>query len=194
MQKWRLKTNQFSRLFKRVNELIMLHAVVKEPQLLQYNPYVNTTMLSPGQYQALDPNDPVTYASTVHWPEPLPVDHLLKLNEVQARMSMGLESKRGALRAMGEPFANQKLNEIQQEMLEDLKEQAAVGLLNAQANQFIISATGMTPDGSQPLMVPGQEGEDGAMMPGVDPQLAQEIMMRAYQQMPPERTEYSSTD
>lgn len=193
MQKYRLKTTQFSRLFKRINELIMLHAVIKEPQLLVYNEFVNPTMLKPGQYAELDPNDPLTYLSTVHWPEPLPVDKLIKLNEVQALVSMGLESKRGVLRAMGEPFADQKLNEVQSEVIEDLKEQGAINLLNAQVSQFIMAATGMTPDG-QPLILPGQEGEDGGMAPAVNPELAQEILGRAYQQMPAERSSYSDSE
>lgn len=192
MQKYRLKKTQYSRLFKRVNELVMLHAVIKEPDSLVYNQFISTVPLKPGQYDRLDPNDPVTYQSTVHWPEPLPVDQLVKLNEVQAKQAMGLESKRGALRALGEPFADQKLNEIQEEQIEDLKEQAALNLIQAQAAQFIIQATGMTPDG-QPLILPGQagppgeDGEPGPMAPSVDPNLANEIMYRAYAPAPVER-------
>jgi hypothetical protein len=186
MQKYNLKKIQYSRLFKRINELIILYAAFKEPESLSYNPYVASIPLKPTQYPQLDPNDPVTYQTTVHWPEPLPVDVLIKINEIQARMAMGLESKRGALRDMGDMFADQKIAEINDEMMEDMKEQAAMNLIQAQASQFIIQATGMTPDG-QPLMMPGQDMGDGTMAPGVDPNLAQEIMMRAYQQEPPQR-------
>jgi hypothetical protein len=104
---------------------------------------------------------------------------------------MGLESKRGALRDMGDMFADQKIAEINDEMMEDMKEQAAMNLIQAQASQFIIQATGMTPDG-QPLMMPGQDMGDGTMAPGVDPNLAQEIMMRAYQQAPPQRENFDN--
>lgn len=186
MQRYRLKKIQYTRLFKRINELIILHAAVKEPQSMQYNPYISTIPLRPGQYEVLDPTDPVTYETTVHWPEPLPVDVLIKINEIQARMAMGLESKRGALRDMGEMFPEQKIAEINDEMMEDMKEQAALNLIQAQAAQFIMQATGMTPDG-QPLILPGQDMGDGTVAPGVDPNLAQEIMMRAYQPQPAQR-------
>jgi hypothetical protein len=192
MLKYGLKKTQYSRLFKQINELIMLHAVIKEPQSLIYNPLVSSIPLTPGQYPELDPTDPITYQTTVHWPEPLPVDVLIKINEIQARMAMGLESKRGALRDLGEMFPEQKMNEINEEMLEDMKEQAALNLVQAQASQFIISATGMLPDG-QPLILPGQagppdeEGNPTGVAPAVDPVLAQEIMARAYEQAPAER-------
>jgi hypothetical protein len=186
MQKYMLKKIQYSRLFKRINELIILHAAVKEPQSLQYNPFVATVPLRPGQYEVIDPADPASYQTTVHWPEPLPVDTLIKINEIQARMAMGLESKRGALRDMGEMFPEQKMAEINDEMIEDMKEQAAMNLIQAQAAQFIIQATGMTQDG-QPLILPGQDMGDGSVSPAVDPNLAQDIMMRAYQPDPVQR-------
>jgi hypothetical protein len=44
----------------------------------------------------LDPADPITYQTTVHWPPPLPTDVLVKLNEEMMKMQMGLQSKRGA--------------------------------------------------------------------------------------------------
>lgn len=192
MQKYRLKRIQYTRLFKRINELVMLHASVKEPEMLMYNPYVSSVPLRPTQYPQLDPVDPVTYETTVHWPEPLPVDVLIKINEVQAKMAMGLESKRGALRELGELFADQKIAEINDEMIEDMKEQAALNLINAQASQFIMQATGMTPDG-QPLILPGQDMGDGNVIPAVDPALAQDIMMRAYQPNPAERESFEDS-
>lgn len=196
IHKYRLKKIQYNRLFKRINELIILHAAVKEPESLQFNPYVSTVPLRPGQYEVLDPSDPVIYQTTIHWPEPLPVDNLIKINEIQARMAMGLESKRGALRDMGDLFVDQKLAEINDEMMEDMKEQAALNLVQAQASQFIIQATGMTPDG-QPLVMPGQtmtdeEGNVTGMAPAVDPNLANEIMSRAYSVNPPEREDFDS--
>jgi len=195
MQKYSLKKTQYSRLFKRINELIILTAVTKEPGMMVYNPAFSSLELQPGQYPELDPNDPITYETSCHWVDPLPIDALIKINEIQAKMSMGLESKRGALRDLGEMFPDQKITEIHEEMLEDMKEQAALNLINAQAAQFIMQATGMTPDG-QPLILPGQEGppnEDGSpgqMAPTVDPNLANQIMAKAYQVTPAERTDY----
>lgn len=198
MLRYGLKTTQYTRLFKRINELIMLHAVIKEPNSLVYNPYVASIPLKPSQYPELDPADPVTYQTTVHWPNPLPVDVLVKLNEIQAKMGMGLESKKGALKQFGEAFPDQKLVEINEEMMDDIKEQAALNLLQAGAAQFIMMATGMTPDG-QPLIVPGAqqtdaEGNPTGMAPQIDPNLANEIMARAYQVMPPERTSFDSSE
>jgi hypothetical protein len=122
------------------------------------------------------------------------MDVLLKLNEVQAKMSMGLESKKGALKDMGEWFPDQKLNEIYEELMEDTKGQAALNLISAQTNQFIIQATGMTADG-QPIVLPGMdqvdaEGNPVGMAPSVDPNLAMEVMARAYQQTPPAREDF----
>lgn len=197
MQRWGLKKTQYNRLFKRINELIILTAVVKEPNLLAWDPNMSSIDLKPGQYQVLDPQDPVTYETSCHWADPLPVDALIKINEIQARMGMGLESKRGALRDLGEMFPDQKLTEIHEELMEDLKEQAAMNLIQAQAAQFIMYATGMTPDG-QPLMIPGEAGpagEDGTpgpMAPAVDPAMAQEIMNRAYGVVPAERTDFDT--
>lgn len=196
MQKYGLKKMQYGRLFKRINELIILHACVKEPNSLVYNPMVASIPLKPTQYEELDPADPVTFLTSVHWPDPLPVDTLIKINEVQAKMAMGLESKKGALRDMGIAFPAQKMAEINEELIEDTKEQAALNLIQAQASQFIIQATGMTPEG-QPLILPGgPAGEDeegnptGPAAPMVDPNLAQEIMYRAYEQDMPERTTF----
>jgi hypothetical protein len=196
MQKYGLKKTQYTRLFKRINELVILHAALKEPQALVWNPMVSTVPLQPGQYEICDPNDPITYDTHVLWPDPLPVDVLVKINEVQAKMAMGLESKRGALREFGEVFTEQKISEVNDEMLEDVKEAAAMQLVQAQAAQFIIQATGMTPDG-QPLMIPGMEtgpdGEPTGMAPAVNTDLAMEIMNRAFAEEPPQRESFSDT-
>jgi hypothetical protein len=197
MQRFSLKKTQYGRLFKRVNELIIKTAILKEPQLLMWDPTVSSVMLKPGQYPQLDPNDPVTYETSVHWADPLPVDALIKINEIQARMGMGLESKRGALKALGEMFPDQKLTEIHEELVEDIKSQAAMNLVQAQSAQFIMYSTGMTPEG-QPLVMPGvagppgADGAPGAMAPAVNPMMAQEIMSRAYNVVPAERTDFDT--
>ena len=93
-------------------------------------------------------------------------------------------------------FPDQKLSEISDELMEDLKNQAAMNLIQAQASQFIVQATGFTPDG-QPVILPGAagppgaDGEPGAMAPVVDPMLAQDVMNRAYQVMPAERADFN---
>jgi hypothetical protein len=111
-------------------------------------------------------------------------------------MAMGLESKRGALRDLGVQFPDQKMQEIFEEIVEDAKEQGALGLIQAQIAQFTMQATGMTPDG-QPIVLPGQVDENGQSMgpaPMVDPVLAQEIMNRAYAPVPPETVDFEAGD
>lgn len=199
MQRYQLKKIQYSSLFRRINELVMLHLAIKEPQSLLFNPILSPIPPKPTQYLELDPQDPLTYASTVHWPDPLPMDVALKLNEIMAKMQLGLESKRGALKDLGEMFPDEKMREIFEELGADLRDQAALQLLQAQATQLIVSATGFTPDG-QPVILPGEQGppsedgQPGEMYPAINMPLAQEIFNRAYGQSPPQRSDFSETE
>jgi hypothetical protein len=190
MPRYHQKKVQYTPGFKQVNEHIMLHLAIFEPQALQYNPYLSSVRPDADQMLALDPADPLTYRTEIFWPDPMPMDRLLKINEIQALMAMSLESRKGALRDLGEQFPDQKLREIFEEMLEDIKEQAALDLIRMQAAQFQMASTGMTPDG-QPILTPEGTGVPGAP---IDPALAQEVMERAYQQMPPQVMDYDTTD
>lgn len=185
---------QYTDLLQRVNELIILTAAIYEPEQLVYNPQVAAVPLKPTQYAECLADDPATYKTTVNWPSPLPMDVIIKLNEEQAKMSMGLQSKRGAIESMGETFPDQKLREIFEELLEDQKEQGALGLVNAQTSQFILQATGAMADGT-PVVVPGVGGQDEngdpvGVAPAVDPYLSGQIMERAYGEMPPARSDF----
>jgi hypothetical protein len=198
MQKHQQKKVLYTPLFKRINELIIKYAALFEPEWLKFNPLNSSIQPQPDQYLALDPMDPVTYRTSVNWPDPLPVDILFKINEVQAKMALGLESRAGAMRDLGEQFPEQKLQQIFEEQMEDTKMQASLDLIKAQAGQFTMQATGMTPDG-QPLIIPGTqqtdaEGNPTGMAPQVDPNLANELMYRAYQPLPPERMDFDETD
>ena len=105
----------------------------------------------------LDPASPVSYRTYVDWPSPMPIDRLLKINEIQALMAMNLESRRGALRDLGVQFPDQKIREIFEEVMEDTKEQGALHLIQNQIAAFNMAATGMTPDGT-PMMGTDAEG------------------------------------
>jgi hypothetical protein len=135
----------------------------------------------------------LVYKTTIHWPEPLPVDVLIKLNEVQAKMQLGLESKEGALRILGEEFPREKLSEIFEELQDDAIDQGALDMMRAQIQQAIMLATGMlpTPDGgAQPA--PAESGNvntsenAGSPMPGLgaampmEGQIVNQIVSRAY--------------
>lgn len=172
MNKWNQKTTQYGRGIQRINELILLNLVLKEPQNMVWNPTVEGE-LEPGEAQLLDPNDPLTYQNYVHFQPPLPLDKLIVLNEIQTKLSLGLESKAGALRALGEEFPFEKLEEIRSELLMDAKADGAVKLVQTQIENTIANLTGMLSGGlnGQPVPVanatPGGApgGEAGPMLP-----------------------------
>ncbi len=175
MNRYHQKIIQYAHGLERINELILLNLAIKEPETFTWNPQFNTP-IKPGQVQQLDPNDPLTYLSYVHFPQPLPLDKLIALNEVQTMLSMGLESKEGALRALGEEFPAEKIQEIRQELMDDAKADGALQMLKNEIAGEIMKLTGMTmgPDGApgQPIMDPvtgaPQGGQPSAATPIVD--------------------------
>ncbi len=194
MQRYQHKKIQYSKLFKQINEFVIRYIAIYEPDWMKYNPFIAAAPPKKNQYMELDPTDPASFRSTIEWPTPLPMDTLLKLNEEQAKISMGLSSKRSALKGLGEAFPDQKMQEIFEEAVEDTKQQGSLQLVQAQTSQFIIQATGMTPDG-QPLVLPGMDqvdenGNPVGMAPAVDPMLAQEIIAGAYDMYPAARDDF----
>ena len=190
MHRYHQKRTQYTAGLKLVNELVLRHLALFEPESMLYNPSLAAVIPDPDQMTQLDPYDPVTYRTDIFWPDPMPMDRLLKINEIQALMAMSLESRKGALRDLGEQYPDQKLREVFEELLEDLKEQGALDLIRMQVQQFQMASTGMTPDG-QPILSP--EGVPAPAAP-IDPALAQEIIDRAYQPMPPQIMDYDSND
>ena len=185
MNRWSHKVAQYQEGLQRINELVMLNLVVKEPETLVYNPEVNGP-IKPGQVEALDPNDPITYINYAHFPPPLPLDKLVLLNELAQKVSMGLESKHGALRALGEEFPDEKLREIRQELVDEARAEGALNLMRVQIQKQIMDMTGMMagPDGTatpiDPMVMGGGDvlgdGQTGPVDPatGGDPQVAME--------------------
>ena len=161
MQVYHQKRIQYEHLLKRINELVMLTLAVKEPEELAYVADEQEAPLRPGQLSILDPSDPITYQSTVHWPPPLPTDVLATLNEELMKQQMGIQSKRGTLRELGEQFPDEKMQEIFNELLEDMEDQGALDLKRAAIMRVVMELTGMGPDG-----VPAAPGEPGGP-PGV---------------------------
>jgi hypothetical protein len=131
------------------------------------------------------------------------------LNELAQKLSMGLESKAGALRALGEEFPEEKLQEIRSELITEAKAEGALNLIKAEVTKQLIDLTGMMvgPDGSatpmDPMMMQGDVTGDGEIGPssGAVPQdpavamvtMEQEAMLRqtllqnAYSEALPER-------
>jgi len=193
MNRYNMKKVHFTKGLIQLNELIIRTQAVHEPESLQWNPS-EATYPEPDQLQVLDPRDPNTYRTSIHWPDPLPVDQLIKLNELQAKMAMGLESKRGALRALGEEFPNDKMAEISEELRDDAMDQGALELINAQIAASVMAITGMvSPDGAQPsgetrsaggsdVTSAGSAQEESGALPGINPSgdIVNQLAQRAY--------------
>ena len=183
MNKYKQKIIQYARGIERINELVLLTLAIKEPETFLWNPAVDVP-LKPGQIPQLDPNDPLTYQTYTHFPPPLPLDKLIILNEIQTKMSLGLESKAGAMRTLGENFPDAKLEEIRRELIDDAQADGALKLIQTQVENEIAQLTGMlsggiggqptplTPEQAGPMGAPTGPGQPGPEAPG----LAQPIL------------------
>jgi hypothetical protein len=167
MNRYHQKIIQYAHGLERINELIILSLALKKPELFTYNENENQVPLKQGQLAQLDFNDPLTYRSYVHFPQPLPLDKLIALNEIQTKLSLGLESKEGALRSLGEEFPMEKLTEIRQELQDDAIADGALKLIQTQIEQDIASVTGSMP--GEPGKPMGAGGS-GAGQPPMEPQ------------------------
>ena len=157
MNRYHQKIVQYAYGLERVNELILRNLAVKEPETFTWNP-TSSTIPKPDQLLQLDPNDPITYRTYIHFPPPLPLDKLIILNEIQSMLSLGLESKEGALRNLGEEFPAQKIQEIRQGLIDDAKADGALKLVQTEIANEIMTLTGMVPgpDGSAAPLSPEQ--------------------------------------
>ena len=176
MNRYSQKVSQYGRGLERINELVILNLVIKEPETLMYNPATDGP-LSEGQLEQLDPNDPITYINHAHFPPPLPLDKLVLLNELQQKMSMGLESKEGALRALGEEFPLEKLQEVRSELINDAQAEGSLNLVKAQIQKQLMDITGMmvAPDGTATPMDPVMLGDGEMLGDGVGGVQGQEL-------------------
>jgi hypothetical protein len=192
MNRYNQKIVQYGEGIQKINELVLLTLAFKEPEVFTYNPLMNGP-IKPGQLPQLDPQDPITFQTHVHFPPPLPLDKLIVLNEIQTKMQMGLESREGALRHLGEEFPDEKLEEIRAELIRDAKADGALQLIKTQITSSIASLTGMLPDGEMPPgaqpgegIGPGPTGQPGIVSPledGVLQELQQvqvDLVTKAY--------------
>ena len=165
MNRWSQKVAQYGKGIERINELVILHLALKEPETLKYNPDEDGP-IKEGQLTQLDPNDPLTYQNYVQFPPPLPLDKLIVLNEIQTKLGMGLESKEGALRTLGEEFPEEKLAEIRSELRADAISDGALQLIKVQIQKEIQDMTGMMPgpDGNSAIPLQPTQLADGDIM------------------------------
>ena len=164
MNRYHQKIVQYAHGLERVNELILLNLALKEPETFIWDPNSSTVPLKQGQVDRLDINDPITFRSYVHFPQPLPLDKLIAINEVQSMLSLGLESKEGALRILGEEFPIEKLSEIRQELQDEAMADGALKLIQTQIEQDIMALTGSMPTQTGPGG-PSAPGGAGAQAP-----------------------------
>ena len=169
MQRYHMKKMSYTEGFQKVNALVLRTLFYFEPNSVLYDPGTEG-VLEEGQVTQVDPADPLVYQTVVHWPPPLPIDQLIALNEIQMKMALNLESKRGALATLGEEFPDEKAEEIFQEMKQDVIEQGALNMFRAQIDAFIMGSTGMIPgpsaDGQQSTPAPPPPSEEGSSSGG----------------------------
>lgn len=166
MQKFRQKETQYAAGLSSLNEIIIRTAALYMPEMLEINPDRDPP-LEDGQLEVLDPRDPLTYRNMVEFASPLPLDKLVALNEIQMEMGLGLESKRGALKKLGEAYPAEKLEELINELHQDALEQGALDLLNTQIQVLIGMLTGIPPGGGEPG--PGGAPPAGGVTPAGGP-------------------------
>lgn len=145
-----LKKTQYGHGIKHINKLSLLVLFTHEPGTLVYDPDTDG-IIQPDQPSILDINDPDIYYTDILWVDPLPADTLIKLNEIQMKLELGLESMKGAMRDLGEEFPDEKLQELFEEKVIDVKQRAALALIKAQADAAIIQLTGVIPEGTEPV-------------------------------------------
>lgn len=165
MQKFALKKQVYGYGLQLLNQLILRTYFLYEPETLRYDPKTGGIKTEDDQLDQLDPQDHNVYETIVKWPQPLPIDTLVKLNEIQVKMQLGLESKRGALRDLGCEFVDEKMGEIFDEKLREAKEDGALLFINQQINAVILEATGMLPDGMPVPPPPEANGPDSGSVP-----------------------------
>jgi hypothetical protein len=164
MLKYHLKKVQYGTGIRKINEYALRTLFIFEPQTAIYDADTDGIMQS-GQSPYLDPMDPQVYHTDIKWPEPLPTDTLVKLNEIQAKLMLDLESKKGALEELGEQFPDEKLQELWREQVDDLKMAAAKRIISAQVDAAIIALTGIVPEGAGEPVGPGETEETKTRKP-----------------------------
>jgi hypothetical protein len=159
------KVAQYGVGLEKINELALRTLALKEPQEFMYDPTTDGP-IKEGQLTQLDFADPITYKNYVQFPQPLPLDKLIILNEIQTKLGMGLESKEGALRTLGEEFPEEKLQEIREELKQDKIADGALELLQIQIQKQIMDMTGMMPgpDGASAVPLSPTELGDGDVL------------------------------
>jgi Phage portal protein, SPP1 Gp6-like len=151
MLRFNLKVTQYGNACRKISQIALRTLFMAEPATVRYD---QSTMgiMRDNQPLVINPADPQVYNLKIKFPPPLPQDELVVLNELQAKLMLELESKKGALAELGEQFPDEKLQELFEEQIDDLKMTAAKRIVNAQVDAAIMMLTGVIPqDAGQPM-------------------------------------------
>lgn len=164
MLKYSLKKTQYGNGIRKISQMALKTLFFFEPDEALYNDQTDGIMQD-WQLPYIDPSDPHVYDIECLFPPPLPQDQLVVLNEIMTELQLGLESKAGALRKLGEQFPDEKLQELFQEQLQDTKMAGAQRILDSQINAAIIMLTGIVPEGAGTPMDGGEHSEQTTRKP-----------------------------
>lgn len=153
--KHNLKKTQYGNGLRKISKLCLQTLFTFEPDSVFYDPETEGIQRD-GQPDRIDPEDPEVYDIEVLWAPPLPQDQLVLLNELQAKLVLELESKKGALRVLGEQFPDEKLQELWLEQVDDMNMAGAKRIRSAQIDAAIIALTGLVPEGAGEPVGPGE--------------------------------------
>lgn len=149
MLKYSMKKTQYGNGIRKISQIALKTLLWFEPDQAIFNPMTDGIMVDGlNQPPMIDMWDPQVYDIEVMFPPPLPQDQLVVLNEIMTELQLGLESKEGALRKLGEQFPDEKLQELFREQLNDTKMAGAQRILDSQINAAIMMLTGIIPDGA----------------------------------------------
>lgn len=166
MMKYNLKKTQYGNGFRKISQIALKTLFLFEPEQTRYNPNTDGIIREDGTQQpVVNPLDTQLYNIDIMWPPPLPQDQLVVLNEIQAELELGLESKQGALRKLGEQFPDEKLQELFVEQMDDVKMEAAKRILTTQVDAMIMMLTGIIPEGAGTPVGPGETSEQTTRKP-----------------------------
>lgn len=164
MLKYELKKTQYGNGFRKISQLSLKTLFLFEPSTTMYDQ--NTMgIMGDNQPPVISPADPQVYNIDIRFPAPLPQDQLVLLNEIQAKLMLELESKKGALQALGEQYPDEKLQELFQEQLDDTKMAAAKRLLSTHIDAVIAMMTGVLPEGAGTPLDGGETQEQTTRKP-----------------------------
>jgi hypothetical protein len=149
MLKYGLKKTQYGDGIRKISQMALKTLLFFEPEMAVFDPETDGILVDGlNQPLVIDLFDPKVYDIEVMFPPPLPQDQLVVLNEIMTELQLGLESKEGALRKLGEQFPDEKLQELFREQLNDTKMAGAQRILDTQINAAIMMLTGIIPDGA----------------------------------------------